>query len=109
MNAPTNAITKTLPEALNIRLHTSDEFNWLLNKTLENGEISQFDTHVESEYRAKFPDSDYALKLLTVSRFGYLIESGEGSYRIRWLAFDRISRRLEEIKTSPQLRLTPIW
>lgn len=108
MNASTHT-TQALPEAINIRLHTIDEFDWLLSKAIKLEEISQFDTHIESEYIEKFPDSDYALKLLTICRFGYLIESGEGKYRIRWLAFDRINRRMEDVKTSPQLKLVPIW
>ncbi len=92
-----------------IRLHTIDEFDWLLVKAIEHGSISQFDASIGSEYASLFPDSDYALKLFTVSRFGYLIETGEGKYRIRWLAFDRINRRLEDIKSSPGLKFVPIW
>jgi hypothetical protein len=92
-----------------IRIHTIDEFDWLLVKAIENGSISQFDVNIENEYKSSFPDSDYALKLFTLSRFGYLIEAGEGKYRIRWLAFDKMNRRLEDIKSSPRLKLVPIW
>lgn len=104
-----DASTTNAMKLSGIRLHSIDEFDWLLVKAIENGSISQFDASIENEYKSLFPDSDYALKLLTVSRFGYLIEAGEGKYRIRWLAFDRINRRLEDVKTSPSLKLVPIW
>lgn len=108
MDVSTTNVT-ALSGTSKIRLHTFDEFDWLLAKTIECGAISQFDTNTESEYIALFPDSDYALKLLSLSRFGYLIEAGEGKYRIRWLAFDKVNRRLEDVKKSPELTLVPIW
>jgi hypothetical protein len=92
-----------------IRLHNIDEVDWLLKKALENGSLSQHDTLVESEYNAAFPDSDYALKLLVITRFGYCIQTSCGDYRIRWVAFDRIQRRLEEVKHSSDLINVPIW
>lgn len=95
--------------APNIRLHRDDGFNWLLTKILKLQSISYFDTRMELDYKAAFPQRDYAANLLVLSRTGFLLESPSGDYRIRWIAYDQINRRLEAIKTNPKLAEEPLW
>ena len=92
-----------------IRLHSDDGFNWLLTKILDLQSISRFDTRMEVAYQKAFPERDYAVNLLSLTKAGFIIESPSGDYRRRWIAYDQISRRLQAVKSEFELAEQPLW